>query len=41
LLQAWAYWRWRILRAVVTPAEDYQQLMRLIAYFGPERCFVE
>lgn len=39
--EAWAYWRWRMLRTVVTPAEDYRQLMRIIEFFGPERCFVE
>eukprot|EP01043_Picozoa_sp_COSAG02_P031109 COSAG02_NODE_2015_length_10106_cov_9.031578_4_plen_258_part_00 len=39
--EAWAYWRWRILRALVTPAEDYRQLMQIIEFFGPERCFVE
>lgn len=39
--QAWAYWRWRILRAKVTPGEDYQQLSRLIDFFGAERVFVQ
>ncbi len=39
--ESWAYWRWRILRALVTPAEDYRQLMQIIDFFGPEHCFVE
>ena len=28
--EAWAYWRWRILRALVAPAADYAQLDRLV-----------
>ena len=39
--EAWAYWRWRTLRALVTPAKDYHQLMQIIECFGSERCFVE
>jgi len=39
--EAWAYWRWRTLRALVTPAADYRQLMQIIEFFGRERCFVE
>ena len=39
--EAWAYGRWRMLRAQVQPADDYMQLMRLVEYFGPERCFIE
>jgi NAD-dependent SIR2 family protein deacetylase len=33
-LQAWKYWRWRVLRAKVTPAQDYHDLGQLIEYFG-------
>ena len=39
--EAWAYWRWRTLRTLVTPAEDYGQLMRIVEFFGPGRCFIE
>ena len=38
--EAWAYWRWRILRAKVEPAEDYAHLMRLANYFGQGKVFV-
>ena len=38
--EAWAYWRWRILRARVAPAPDYAHLMRIAAYFGPANVFV-
>jgi len=38
--EAWAYWRWRILRARVPPWEDYQQLDRIMNCFGKENCFV-
>jgi len=31
--EAWAYWRWRTLRALVEPAPDYTQLSKLLAYF--------
>eukprot|EP01052_Picozoa_sp_SAG31_P016955 SAG31_NODE_1142_length_9696_cov_3.874232_9_plen_474_part_00 len=37
---AWAYWRWRILRALVEPAEDYRLLKKVIDYFGDEKVFV-
>eukprot|EP00462_Mataza_sp_D1_P009824 CAMPEP_0175154736 /NCGR_PEP_ID=MMETSP0087-20121206/20538_1 /TAXON_ID=136419 /ORGANISM="Unknown Unknown, Strain D1" /LENGTH=322 /DNA_ID=CAMNT_0016441719 /DNA_START=5 /DNA_END=973 /DNA_ORIENTATION=+ len=36
---AWAYWRWRTLRALVKPAHDYDLLMKLVAYFGPAKSF--
>ena len=39
--QAWAYWRWRILRAQVEPAEDYQSLGRLANFFGEDKVFVQ
>jgi len=39
--EAWAYWRWRILRAVVTPAEDYTLLQHLVDFFGDEKVFVK
>lgn len=38
--EAWAYWRWRILRARVDPAADYSELSRLTSYFGEDRVFV-
>lgn len=38
-LEAWQYWRWRMLRALVQPAEDYQQLNKIIAAFGTDRVF--
>mgnify|MGYP003385397864 FL=1 len=37
--EAWQYWRWRMLRALVQPAADYQQLNKIIAAFGTERVF--
>ena len=39
--EAWAYWRWRVLRAAVQPASDYGHLARLAAWFGDERVFVQ
>jgi NAD-dependent SIR2 family protein deacetylase len=39
--EAWHYWRWRTLRALVEPAADYRELRRLLDYFGPSRAFVE
>mmetsp|Transcript_75921 Transcript_75921/g.216538 ORF Transcript_75921/g.216538 Transcript_75921/m.216538 type:complete len:229 (-) Transcript_75921:267-953(-) len=38
--EAWHYWRWRMLRALVEPAEDYRLLQRLVDYFGPSNVFV-
>ena len=38
--EAWAYWRWRTLRALVEPAEDYRTLNALVEYFGVEKTFV-
>jgi len=38
--EAWAYWRWRILRARVEPGADYEQLDRIMKTFGKENCFV-
>lgn len=38
--EAWAYWRWRMLRALKQPAEDYKLLGQIIEYFGKERVFV-
>lgn len=37
--EAWAYWRWRILRALVEPAQDYQELQKLVEYFGQDKTF--
>ena len=39
--EAWAYWRWRMLRALVEPAEDYRVLNAIVKYFGVEKTFVE
>jgi NAD-dependent SIR2 family protein deacetylase len=38
--EAWAYWRWRMLRALVTPAEDYRLLGLITRYFGDDKTFV-
>lgn len=38
--EAWAYWRWRILRACVEPGEDYRHLSRILEAFGPDKSFV-
>lgn len=40
-VEAWHYWRWRVLRARVEPAEDYAMLNRLAQYFGNGRVFVK
>ena len=32
--EAWAYWRWRTLRALVAPGADYGELARLTRWFG-------
>lgn len=39
-IEAWRYWRWRILRALVEPADDYQMLRRIGEYFGSNKVFV-
>jgi len=39
--EAWAYWRWRALRALVEPGSDYRELGRIMAHFGPDRVFVQ
>jgi len=39
--EAWAYWRWRVLRAAVAPAVDYVELMRLVRFFGQGKVFVK
>lgn len=39
-IQAWHYWRWRILRARVEAAEDYTMLNRISQYFGSDKVFV-
>ena len=39
--EAWAYWRWRVLRALVEPGSDYRDLSRIMALFGPDRVFVQ
>lgn len=39
-IEAWHYWRWRILRARVEPAEDYRMLQRLSQYFGSDKVFI-
>jgi NAD-dependent SIR2 family protein deacetylase len=33
-VEAWHYWRWRILRARVKPATDYKLLQRISKYFN-------
>ena len=38
--EAWQYWRWRILRALVDPADDYRFLNKIIEHVGIERSFV-
>eukprot|EP00729_Bicosta_minor_P005388 gene5388-4616_t len=38
--EAWAYWRWRILRADVEPSQDYVQLMRIANWFGKGNYFI-
>ena len=38
--EAWAYWKWRITRSVVTPAEDYTILNTIMERFGQDRTFV-
>jgi NAD-dependent SIR2 family protein deacetylase len=38
--EAWAYWRWRLLRARVSPAEDYVLLHKLVGQFAPGAAFV-
>jgi NAD-dependent SIR2 family protein deacetylase len=38
--EAWQYWRWRMLRALVTPADDYTYLNQLIEGFGTHNVFV-
>jgi NAD-dependent SIR2 family protein deacetylase len=32
--EAWAYWSWRMTRAMVEPADDYVALAKLIEFFG-------
>ena len=39
--EAWDYWRWRMLRAMVAPGEDYRNLEDIIQYFGKERFSVD
>lgn len=39
--EAWQYWRWRILRAQVCPASDYHDLMKIVSFFGEDKCFVK
>ena len=41
LIAAWHYWRWRTLRAMVKPAQDYALLGKILEYFGPDRTFVK
>lgn len=31
--EAWDYWKWRTLRAIVEPSSDYRSLGQLISYF--------
>ena len=38
--EAWAYWRWRVLRSLVAPGVDYQHLARIISEFDG-RVFIE
>ena len=39
--EAWAYWRWRILRAQVERlGDDYLHLQRILNTFGPQKSFV-
>jgi NAD-dependent SIR2 family protein deacetylase len=39
--EAWQYWRWRMLRALVKPAADYEALMQIVDYFGRDKVFVQ
>lgn len=39
--EAWNYWRWRMLRALVEPAVDYQLLMKIVNFVGSEKVFVK
>ena len=39
--EAWAYWKWRITRSVVEPAEDYNILNTIMGRFGKECTFVK
>jgi len=39
--EAWHYWRWRMLRAIVEPAADYKLLMQLVATFEHDKVFIE
>jgi len=39
--EAWDYWRWRVETAyAASPADDYDNLMKIVKLFGQERCFV-
>jgi NAD-dependent SIR2 family protein deacetylase len=38
--EAWDYWRWRTLRAIVEPSSDYRSLGQLMSYFR-NRTFVQ
>jgi len=39
--EAWAYWKWRITRSVVEPAEDYSILNTIMGRFSKECTFVK
>ena len=39
--EAWAYWKWRITRSVVEPAEDYNILNTIMGRFSKECTFVK
>jgi len=39
--EAWDYWRWRIETAyAASPADDYENLMKIVKLFGQQKCFV-
>lgn len=39
--EAWDYWRWRIETAyAASPANDYENLMKIVKLFGQQKCFV-
>lgn len=38
--EAWQYWRWRMLRALVTPADDYMYLNKIIESFNMDDVFI-
>ena len=39
--EAWQYWRWRVLRSLVAPAEDYELLNKIAQFFENDRVFAQ